>query len=122
MKLFQKTAAITITRVLTVSSFLLFSSTLWTRPSVALENLKVTKGVLILEGKIESGDYVSIRNFLSERSNFEKMKGDVFLASQGGNVLEALKIGYLIRHLRLSTDAPSRPPPVEEVQSSCQLI
>jgi hypothetical protein len=39
------------------------------------------------------------------------MSGEVFLASQGGNVFEALEIGYLIRRLQLSTDAPSRPPP-----------
>jgi hypothetical protein len=61
--------------------------------------------------EIESGDYLTVRNFLSEPSNFKKMTGEVFLASQGGNVSEALQIGYLIRHLRLSTDAPSRPPP-----------
>ena len=66
---------------------------------------------MILEGKIESGDYITVRNFLSEPSNFKKMTGEVFLASQGGNVSEALQIGYLIRHLQLSTDAPSRPPP-----------
>jgi len=80
-------------------------------PSAAIENLKVVRGVLILEGKIQAGDYVSVRSFLSETSNFEKMNGKVFLASQGGNADEALKIGYLIRHLRLSTDAPSHPPP-----------
>src|SRR3974377_1363218 len=41
------------------------------------------------------------------------MTGEVFVASQGGNVFEALEIGYLIRRLRLSTDAPSQPPPSE---------
>src|SRR5262249_36237755 len=83
---------------------------LWSSPTVALENLKLFRGVLILEGRIESGDYVSVRNFLSDASNFRKMNGQVFLASQGGDVIEALQIGYLIRRLRLSTDAPSRPP------------
>ena len=79
--------------------------------SAALENLKVVRGVLILEGRIEPGDFIRVRNFLSDESNFKKMSGQIFLASQGGNVFEALQIGYLIRHLRLSTDAPSRPPP-----------
>ena len=71
----------------------------------------MVRGVLILEGKIETGDYNTVRNFLREPSNLKKMTGEVFLASQGGNAFEALKIGYLIRHLQLSTDAPSRPPP-----------
>jgi len=74
-------------------------------------DIRGAEGVLILEGKIESGDYITVRNFLSEPSNFKQMTGEIFLASQGGNVSEALKIGYLIRRLQLSTDAPSRPPP-----------
>ena len=82
-----------------------------TSPGTALENLRVFRGVLILEGKIESGDYLSVRNFLRDKSNFEKISGGVFLASPGGSVLEALKIGRLIRELRLSTEAPASPPP-----------
>ena len=82
-----------------------------TSPGTALENLRVFRGVLILEGKIESGDYLSVRNFLRDESNFTKISGGVFLASPGGSVLEALKIGRLIRELRLSTEAPASPPP-----------
>jgi hypothetical protein len=83
-----------------------------TSPGTALENLRVFRGVLILEGKIESGDYLSVRNFLRDESNFKKISGGVFLASPGGSVLEALKIGRLIRELRLSTEAPASPPAV----------
>lgn len=82
-----------------------------TKPSAALEPLRVFRGVLILEGKIEPGDYISLRNFLRDESNFDKMTGGVFLASQGGYVSEALKIGALIRALWLTTDAPASPPP-----------
>ena len=82
-----------------------------TSPGTALENLRVFRGVLILEGKIELGDYLSVRNFLRDESNFKKISGGVFLASPGGSVLEALKIGRLIRELRLSTEAPASPPP-----------
>ncbi len=78
-------------------------------PSKALDDLKVYRGVLILEGKIVSGDYERLRNFLGSKSNFDKISGGVFLASQGGNVVEAMKMGRLIRTLRLSTDAPSGP-------------
>ena len=78
-------------------------------PSQALEELRVYRGALILEGKIAAGDYNKLRNFLGDKSNFEKISGGVFLASPGGSITEALKIGRLIRGLRLSTDAPSGP-------------
>ena len=78
--------------------------------SVALEKLRVFRGSLVLEGKIEKGDYASVRSFLRDKSNFQKISNGVFLASPGGNVREALQIGYLIRALKLSTEAPSLPP------------
>jgi hypothetical protein len=84
--------------------------TLASRPSAAMESPKVFRGVLILEGKIEPGDYISLHNFLRNESNFDKITGGVFLASSGGHVREALKIGNLIRLLRLSTTAPASPP------------
>jgi hypothetical protein len=100
-----------VTRVVAAAGIFLCADAIWTKRATAIEKLKVVRGVLILEGNIETGDYIAVRNFLSESSNFKKMSGEVFLASPGGHVIEALKIGYLIRHLRLSTDAPSRPPP-----------
>lgn len=77
---------------------------------VAFEHLRVFRGSLILEGKIEKGDYASLRSFLRDESNFKKISNGVFLASPGGNVREALQIGYLMRALQLSTEAPSIPP------------
>jgi len=79
-------------------------------PAKALEELKVYRGVLVLEGKIVAGDYDKLRKFLGNKSNFDKISDGVFLASPGGNVAEAMRIGRLIRTLRLSTDAPSGPP------------
>jgi hypothetical protein len=78
--------------------------------SKALEEPKVYRGVLLLEGKIIRGDYEKVRNFLATKSNFDKISGGVFLASPGGEVAEAMKIGHLIRALQLSTSAPSGPP------------
>jgi hypothetical protein len=80
------------------------------KPAGALEELQVYRGVLVLEGKIVPGDYDKLRNFLGKKSNFDKISDGVFLASPGGYVVESLKIGHLIRSLRLSTDAPSGPP------------
>lgn len=96
----------------------ILSCLLWIDPSIALEKLRIVRGVLILEGRIDAGDYAAVRNFLSNASNFNKMNGQVFLASPGGNVGEALQIGYLIRRLRLTTDAPSRPPPTVRTSGS----
>jgi len=79
-------------------------------PSKALEEPKIAGGVLILEGKIVAGDYNTVRKFLSVKSTFDKISGGVFLASPGGNLQEAVKIGSLIRSLGLSTTAPSGPP------------
>jgi len=90
--------------------FLAVNLMLGTRPARALEELKVYRGVLVLEGKIVSGDYDKFRSFLGTKSNFDKISSGVFLASPGGNVMEAMRIGRLIRALQLSTDAPSGPP------------
>jgi hypothetical protein len=94
-----------ILMVVALASTLVFG----VKSSGALEELKVFRGFLILEGHIVSGDYKKVRDFLGEKANFEKITGGVFLASPGGNVTESLKIGRLIRSLRLSTDAPSGP-------------
>jgi hypothetical protein len=75
-------------------------------PSRAMEEPTVYRGVLILEGKIDSGDYDRLRKFLSVKSTFDKISGGVFLASPGGRLQEATKIGLLIRSLGLSTSAP----------------
>lgn len=79
-------------------------------PSKALEQYRVFRGTLVLEGKFVSGDSDRLRNFLGDKGNFDKIRGGVFLASPGGNLIEAMKIGRLIRALRLNTDAPSGPP------------
>ena len=73
----------------------------------AMENPRVFRGVLILEGKIVRGDYGKLRGLLGDKATFDKISGGVFLASPGGDVAEAIRIGRLIRALGLSTEAPS---------------
>ena len=80
------------------------------RPATALEPLKVFRGALLLEGQIQAGDYDTVRRFLSHKEYFEKISEGVFLASPGGNVLEAIKIGYLLRSLKLRTILPTDHP------------
>ena len=98
-------------RTIAVAAIALATCVCGATRSFALDNLRVFRGSLILEGKIDAGDYISVRNFLRDESNFKKITNGVFLASPGGNVREALKIGYLIRALQFSTEAPSIPPP-----------
>jgi len=58
----------------------------------------------VLEGKIESGDFEKFKNFVLENNK----TAEIYLASPGGNLAEALKIGILARMLKLSTVAPSK--------------
>ena len=57
----------------------------------------------VFEGKIEAGDFEKVRNFLNHNYSVE-----LYLASPGGNVGEALRIGFLTRLLKLSTIVPSK--------------
>jgi hypothetical protein len=58
----------------------------------------------VLEGKIEAGDFDKFKKFVLENDKVV----EIYLASPGGNLNEALKIGILIRTLQLSTIVPSR--------------
>lgn len=54
----------------------------------ALEDVKVFRGVLVLEGKIQAGDFEKVRNFLGNKANFEKINGGVFAASRVATFLK----------------------------------
>ncbi len=58
---------------------------------------------MVLEGNIEAGDYSKILNHI--RENYPR---SIYLASPGGNVAEAIKIGRLIRALNLETAIPAQ--------------
>ena len=59
---------------------------------------------VVIEGNIESGDYVKFRDYISK----SKFVGSVYLASPGGNLTEAMRIGRLVRSLNLETTVPGR--------------
>ena len=71
---------------------------------------------IILEGKIEAGDYDKLLKLIDVNCGYE-FKGmpacadGIYLASPGGDVIEAMKIGRLVRKLRLETRVPSDLPP-----------
>jgi len=58
----------------------------------------------VLEGKIAAGDFEKFENFLR---NGEKTN-QIYLASPGGDLNEAIKIGLLVRALKLWTIVPSK--------------
>jgi len=97
---------VVILRLMAVASIFLSA----TQHSSAMEQPRVFRGALLVEGKFEKGDYERLREFLANKNNFDKIHSGVFLASPGGYIGEAIKIGRLIRSLRLSTDGPSGPP------------
>jgi hypothetical protein len=63
----------------------------------------------VLEGKLEAGDFDKVRNFILDGAGAH----EIYLASPGGNLAEAMKIGLLVRLLKLSTVVPSRAPTPE---------
>jgi hypothetical protein len=68
---------------------------------------------VILEGKIEIGDYEKLLKIIDEDcGDYSSCTSGIFLASPGGDLVEAMKIGRLARKLRLATHVPSDVPPV----------
>ena len=57
---------------------------------------------VVLEGKIEPGDFDKLRTFIFDG----KGALEIYLASPGGDLAEAMKIGRLVRGLKLGTVAP----------------
>jgi hypothetical protein len=58
---------------------------------------------VVLEGKIEAGDCRKLGDFVHQKGGRR-----VYLASPGGNVLEAMEIGRLVRALKLETVVPGK--------------
>lgn len=70
------------------------------------QSAEVRRGLgadLVLEGEIAGGDYEKIRDFIEE-----EQAQSIYLASPGGNLAEAIKIGRLLRKLKFKTVIPTR--------------
>jgi hypothetical protein len=65
---------------------------------------------IILEGTIVPGDYDKFRKLINENCPSKSWNllcpSVIYLASPGGNVTEAIKIGRLVRMLRLGIEVP----------------
>jgi hypothetical protein len=58
----------------------------------------------VLEGKIEAGDFYKVRDFIIDGPGAR----EIYLASPGGDLSEAMKIGLLVRLLKLATVVPDK--------------
>lgn len=69
---------------------------------------------VVLEGKIEAGDYNKLRTAFGLEKSINQFyigmpeANEIYLASPGGDLAEAMKIGRLVRALKLHTIVPSR--------------
>jgi hypothetical protein len=65
---------------------------------------------VILEGTIVPGDYDKLHRLIDENCPLKTWNAscprEIYLASQGGSVTEAIRIGRLVRTLRLGTEVP----------------
>ena len=57
----------------------------------------------VLEGIIEAGDFDKLRSFILDGGG----ANEIYLASPGGDLAEAIKIGRLVRALKLATVVPA---------------
>jgi hypothetical protein len=67
----------------------------------------------VLEGRIEKGDFEKLKNAYGDVRKNQFLIGSpgfnwLYLASPGGNLAEAIKIGRFVRALKLETMIPSR--------------
>lgn len=65
-------------------------------------------GGIMIEGEIVDGDYAKFEKLVMQIFN----PGVVWLASPGGDLVEAMKIGRLVRELKLSVWAPPKSGPL----------
>src|ERR1700691_5626736 len=87
----------------------LFAACILTSATASASDIRADPSVAagmgaVLEGKIESGDFEKFKKFVLGNDKIV----EIYLASPGGDLAEALKIGILSRMLKLSTVAPSK--------------
>src|SRR5262249_29956044 len=88
-------------------------------PLSAAETRAISSSRVVLEGEIQSGDYDKLRNLVDPNAGTQVGVGgiggdwygdkydEIYLASPGGSLAEAMKIGRLVRALRWQTIVPS---------------
>jgi len=71
---------------------------------IRLDPSSATATGAVLEGIIEAGDFDKFKNFKLTNQRVT----EIYLASPGGDLADAMEIGLLVRSLKLSTVVPSK--------------
>jgi hypothetical protein len=87
-----------------VVMFVLSAATMGAAAEIRLGPSSKGSAGAVLEGKLETGDFDKFKAFILKGDN----PVELYLASPGGNLTEAMKIGLLVRLLKLSTVVPSK--------------
>jgi hypothetical protein len=82
----------------------LVAASIATAETVAGAEIRSSFGGAVLEGKIEAGDSDKLKNFIRHGDFFPPLR--LFLYSPGGNMAEAMKLGRLVRSLKVETVVP----------------
>jgi len=72
---------------------------------IRIESSRGATPGFVLEGEIKPGDFETFKSLVSSN----EAATELYLASYGGNVGEAIKIGILVRLLNMSTVVPGKP-------------
>jgi hypothetical protein len=64
----------------------------------------LSEPTVVLEGTIEAGDLDKLRRLILDQYG---LANEIYLASPGGDVAEAIKIGRFVRSARLGTIVPA---------------
>ena len=84
------------------------------RPAQSAEIRENKNGERVLEGTIVPGDYEKVRDFLENHIPDQRSNAHIlFLASPGGDLAEAMKIGHLVRQLKMMTHVTDRDEPTD---------
>jgi hypothetical protein len=89
---------------LLVVLFVAISGTRATAAELRPDPSRPTGSGMVFEGTIETGDFERFKKFILDSGH----TAEIYLASPGGNLSEAVKIGILLRLLKLSTVVPSK--------------
>jgi hypothetical protein len=95
--------------IIAITAFIVSNAA--TNTAARAADIRISKSPIcniIIEGDIVPGDYEKLENLINEHwpSYWSSGPSEICLASPGGNVSESMKIGRLIRKLRLDTKVP----------------
>jgi hypothetical protein len=91
-------------RAAVITAYTVGSASMMDAAEIRVDPSRTGTSGAVFEGKIEAGDFDKFKNFVLNGNN----PVEIYLASPGGNLAEAMKIGLLVRILKLSTVVPSK--------------